>query len=450
MEAPLLRGLFTTRYTVQRVWPRLTAAISALACVAAAHSATSTTISRGAYLAQAGDCIACHVANTRGQPFAGGLPMHSPFGTIYTSNITPDPQTGIGRYTLEDFSRALRNGVRRDGQRLYPAMPFASYAAATDDDIAALYQYFMKEVAPVKWVPPQTALAFPFNQRWALYFWDAAFVQHTVFKPHDDRSVEWNRGAYLVRTFGHCGACHTPRGIAYQERGYDESSPLFLTGAVVDHWYSVNLNGDRAGGLGRRTEADIVQFLRKGHGAGDAAFGSMKGVVQDSTQYLSDTDVVAIARYLKSLPARGERAQFRPASTTPKPALARVNEQPGAGIYNGFCLKCHGVDGLGKPGKFPALAGNPSVLQPNADSLIRLLIEGSTAPVTATGPAPEKMPAFSTKISDGDIADVLTYIRRNWGNQANAVTHRSASKLHATLRDQQQSDSAKQAHQSSQ
>ncbi|MDP9108372.1 MAG: cytochrome c [Pseudomonadota bacterium] len=422
----------------------MAAAVFALICVPAAQAGASTALSRGAYLAKAGDCIACHIANPGGQPFVGGLPMHSPFGTIYTSNITPDPQTGIGRYTLEDFSRALRHGVRRDGKRLYPAMPFASYAAATDDDIAALYYYFMKEVAPVKSEPPQTALAFPFNQRWLLYFWDAAFVQHAVFKPHDDRSVEWNRGAYLVRTLGHCGACHTPRGIAYQERGYDESSPLFLTGAVVDHWYSVNLNGDRAAGLGRRSAADIVQFLRTGHGAGDAAFGSMKDVVQDSTQYLSDADVAAIADYLKSLPARGERARFRPAATIPEPALARINEQPGAGIYNGFCLKCHGVDGRGKPGKFPALAGNPSVLQPNPDALIRLLIEGSTAPATATGPAPEKMPAFATKISDTDMADVLTYIRRNWGNQANAVTHRAAGKLHATLREQKQSELAKQ------
>lgn len=408
--------------------------LCALTCVASARAGDGTTISRGAYLARAGDCIACHVANAGGQPFVGGLPMNSPFGTIYTTNITPDLQTGIGRYTIGDFSRALRQGVRRDGTRLYPAMPFASYAATTDADIRALYDYFMKEVAPVRWVPPQTDLPFPFNQRWAMYFWDAAFVKHAVFQPHDDRSVEWNRGAYLVRTLGHCGACHTPRGIAYEERGYDESSPIFLTGAVVDHWYAANLNGDRASGLGRRSQADLMQFLRTGHAAGDAAFGSMKGVVQDSTQYLTEADRSAIARYLKSLPARGEVAQFRVAATAPLAlSLVTLKEQPGAGIYNGFCIKCHGVDGMGTPGKFPALAGNPAVLQLNADSLIRLLVEGSTAPVTSTGPAAEKMPPFAPKLSDAEMADVLTYIRCNWGNRATAVTHRSVRKLHEAL-----------------
>lgn len=412
-------------------------ALCALACTASARAGDGTTISRGAYLARAGDCIACHVANPGGQPFVGGLPMNSPFGTIYTTNITPDPQTGIGRYTLADFSRALRHGVRRDGTRLYPAMPFASYAATTDADIHALYDYFMKEVAPVRWVPPQTDLPFPFNQRWAMYFWDAAFVKHAVFQPHDDRSVEWNRGAYLIRTLGHCGSCHTPRGIAYEERGYDESSPKFLTGAVVDHWYAANLNGDRASGLGRRSEAELVQFLRTGHAAGDAAFGSMKDVVQDSTQHLTESDLRAIARYLKSLPARGEVAQYRMAPMAPTAPVvlspATLKEAPGAGIYNGFCIKCHGIDGMGKPGKFPALAGNPAVLLPNTDSLIRLLIEGSTAPVTATGPAAEKMPPFGPKLGDAEMADVLTYLRRSWGNQAAAVTHRSVRKLHEAL-----------------
>ena len=433
MPVPLLT-IGCARSAAARLARRFAAALCVLTSVAAANADDGTTISRGAYLARAGDCIACHIANAGGQPFAGGLPMHSPFGTIYTTNITPDLQTGIGRYTLSDFSRALRQGVRRDGARLYPAMPFASYAATTDADIRALYDYFMKEVAPVRWVPPQTDLPFPFNQRWAMYFWDAAFVKHAVFQPHDDRSVEWNRGAYLVRTLGHCGSCHTPRGIAYQERGYDESSPIFLTGAVVDHWAAANLNGDRASGLGRRSEADLVKFLRTGHAAGDAAFGSMKEVVQESTQHLTEADLSAIARYLKSLPARGEVAQFRPAATVP-PTMspATLKEQPGAGIYNGFCIKCHGVDGMGKPGKFPALAGNPAVLLPNADSLIRLLIEGSTAPVTATGPAAEKMPPFAPKLSDAEMADVLTYLRHNWGNQATAVTHRSVRKLHEAL-----------------
>ena len=317
-------------------------------------------------------------------------------------------------------------------------MPYASYAAMTDADVAALYDYFMKEVKPVRMVPPKTMLPFPFNQRWALYFWDAAFVKHEVFKPRGDRGVEWNRGAYLVQTLGHCGSCHTPRGPGYQERGYDESSPHFLTGAVVDHWYAADLSGNRASGLGRRSQAELVALLRSGHGAGDMVFGSMRDVVQESTQYLHDDDLAAIALYLKSLPARGEQAHYRPyADTAGAPvagvAAAALRERPGAGVYNGFCAKCHGAEGTGKSGKFPALAGNPAVMLPDPASMIRLLIEGGTAPRTVQNPTPEKMPPFDGKLRDTDIADVLTYIRASWGNGAGPVTVRRVARAHASL-----------------
>jgi len=220
-----------------------------LSSLAMAQQFDSADLSRGAYLARVGDCIACHTAGPRSPPFAGGLPINSPFGIIYSTNITPDPDNGIGRYSLADFSRAVRNGIAKDGKRLYPAMPYASFTGITDDDIRALYAYFMSEVKPVNYKPPETKLPFPFNIRLSLMFWDALFAEDERYKPHDDRDAQWNRGAYLVQSLGHCGACHTPRGLAFQEKAYSESSPLYLSGALVDNWYAANLSGDPASGL---------------------------------------------------------------------------------------------------------------------------------------------------------------------------------------------------------
>ncbi len=394
-------------------------------------------VDRGAYLARAGDCIACHTAGPQQPPFAGGLPLNSPFGIIYSTNITPDPTNGIGKYTLDDFSRAVRNGIARDGRRLYPAMPYASFTATTDDDIRALYAYFMNEVAPVNHKPPETKLPFPFNIRLSLIFWDFAFVKHERYKLHDDRDAQWNRGAYLVQSLGHCGACHTPRGLGFQEKAYTEASPVFLSGAVVDNWYAANLRGDAAGGLGRWSEADIAAFLETGHGGQIAAFGSMIDVIENSTQYLHKDDLDAIAHYLKSLPARGERASYEPGTAAVAIKLSAMvtgeMEHPGAGLYQSFCVKCHKETGNGEPGKFPKLAGNSIVLSENATSLIRLVLEGGKTAQTKKGPKPEEMPAFAKKLSDRQIAEVLSFIRNSWGNKASPVTTRQASSLRRAL-----------------
>ena len=224
-------------------------------------------IARGAYLAKAADCAGCHTAAPTGNPpqpsapLAGGLAVRSPFGTIWSSNITPDPNTGIGRFRYEDFVRAVRDGIAPGGKHLYPAMPYPSFAKISDDDMLALYAYFMHGVQPVAKRPPQTKLPFPFNQRWALVFWNEFFAPHERFKPDENRGALWNRGAYLVQALGHCGACHTGRGPAYEERGYGDKDPLFLTGGTVDHWFAPNLTGDPASGLGRWSEADIAAFL---------------------------------------------------------------------------------------------------------------------------------------------------------------------------------------------
>lgn len=182
--------------------------------------------------------MGCHTAGPRHPLFAGGLPIKSPFGIIYSTNITPDPLTGIGQYSYGDFSRAVREGIAKDGRHLYPAMPYASYTVILDDDVQALYAYFMHGVEAVNHKPPQTRLPFPFNQRWVFRFWNAAFVNRGPYKPRLDRDTQWNRGAYLVQSLGHCGACHTPRGLAYQEKGYSELSPEYLSGASVDNWFT--------------------------------------------------------------------------------------------------------------------------------------------------------------------------------------------------------------------
>jgi mono/diheme cytochrome c family protein len=404
-------------------------------------------IAKGEYLAKAADCAGCHTAPPGGPsgkeplhpsaPFAGGLGMGSPFGTIWSSNITPDPVAGIGRYSYDDFARAVREGVAPGNGRLYPAMPYPSFAKINDDDMHALYAYFMHGVAPVSKPAPRTRLPFPFNLRWALTFWSFAFAPDDVFVPQSSRSPQWNRGAYLVQSLGHCGACHTPRGPAYEERGYSEHSRLYLTGGTNDHWFAPNLTGDMGSGLGRFSEDDIAAFLRRGHGGGLVTFGSMIEVVEDSTQYLTDDDLHAIARYLKSLPAQAPSGHFDDQSNAALRTVRALKtgdvELPGAGIYQGFCARCHKADGMGEPLKYPRLAGNPAVLSEHADSLVRLLVDGGEAPHTQSGPDPKKMPSFAGKLTDTEMARVLTFVRNTWGNDAAPVTTREVARIRQTL-----------------
>lgn len=409
-----------------------------LSGLAAAQPAQSESLSRGTYLARAGDCHACHTADPPRAPFAGGRPINSPFGVIYSTNITPDPDHGIGKYTLEDFSRAVRNGIARDGHYLYPAMPYPSFSAIRDEDIRDLYDYFMHEVAPISHSPPETRLPFPFNIRTSLFFWDLLFVEDERFKARHDRDEQWNRGAYLVQSLGHCGACHTPRGLAFQEKAFSESSRDYLSGAVVDNWYAVNLRGDPASGLGRWSEKDIALFLKVGQDGHTAAFGSMTEVIESSTQYLRDDDLHAIAHYLKSLAPRGEKSTYQPEKSDVAIKLVALKtgsmERPGAGLYQSFCAKCHKLDGQGEANKYPKLAGNSSVLSENPASLIRLVLEGSEMPGTsAANPKHPKMLSFAKKLGDRHIAEVLTFIRSSWGNGAAPVTERDVSILRSKL-----------------
>ncbi|PXW14610.1 Cytochrome c, mono-and diheme variants [Paraburkholderia caballeronis] len=411
------------------------AAVSALCASAAVAapapaSADAALVQRGAYLAQLGDCAACHTA-PHGKPFAGGLPMNSPLGTIYTTNITPDPDTGIGHYSEEDFARALREGVARDGHNLYPAMPYPSYTKVNDDDVKALYAYFLHGVEPVQQANRDTDIRWPLNMRWPLKIWNAVFLDKGVYRDKPGKDVAWNRGAYLVQGLGHCGSCHTPRGVGFNEQALDESGSAFLTGASLDGWFATNLTGEHNTGLGRWSEAELAQFLKTGANAHASAFGSMTSVINNSTQAMTDSDVNAIAAYLKSLPAAGGDGgpayAYDPQAT--KASLARPANDAGARVYAAYCMHCHGVDGRGFAPMLAPLAGNPNVLGKDPVSLINVTLNGTGDLVIGGIPAPYPMPAYAGTLDDRQIADVLTFIRAGWNNRADAVNAAQVAKL---------------------
>jgi mono/diheme cytochrome c family protein len=402
--------------------------------------ADAALIERGRYVAYAADCVGCHTNPKGGPPYAGGRELWSPFGTIITTNITPDREHGIGAYGYEAFSRALRKGVARGDKPLYPAMPYASFARITEEDMRALYAYMMGGVAPVAVSPPPTVLPFPFSQRWVLRIWQAAFVPDEVWQPRPQHDAQWNRGAYLVQTLGHCGACHTPRGPAFQERGDDDSSPHFLTGAVNDHWFAPNLNSGMGSGLGRMTVDDLVAFMKTGDGNGNMAYGSMVETVETSLQHLTDEDLRAIAVYLKSLPPNADSGRFLPdrphitEATAEQGNRASDVESVGAAVYKSFCAQCHQADGMGVGGVYPRLAGNPSLLAKDKTGLIRLVMEGGHSAQTAHGPPSSHMPPFDTILTDAQIAQVLTYVRSSWGNDAPPVAGTEVGQLRTTLK----------------
>ena len=389
---------------------------------AAAPSADQQLVQRGEYLAKAGDCVACHTAKG-GKPFAGGLPIATPIGTVYSSNITPDKEHGIGNYSEEDFDRALRHGIRKDGASLYPAMPYPSYAKVKPADVKALYAYFMHGVKPVVQANQESDIPWPLNMRWPLAFWNLAFTSPHPYQPDPKQDALWNRGAYLVQGAGHCGSCHTPRGVAMNEKGLDGGHPLYLSGALLDGWYAPSLRGDVNTGIGRWSEAEVVQFLKTGRNQHAVVFGSMADAFNNSTQFLSDQDLQAIARYLKSLPGDpkrdGEPWKYDNGTTT---ALAAQRlDSPAARTYMAKCAACHAVDGRGRAPWIPPLAGAVSSLAKEDASAINVTLNGSVRVVADGVPDSYRMPPFRSQLSDAEIADVLSFIRSSWGNHGGAV-----------------------------
>jgi mono/diheme cytochrome c family protein len=380
-------------------------------------------IAKGEYVARAANCVACHTLPDA-PAFAGGLKMATPLGNIYATNITPDPDTGIGAYTLADFDAAVRRGVAKSGHRLYPAMPYPSYAKMTDDDIAALYAYFMKAVPPAKMANKASEIPFPLNMRWPLAIWNALFVDFETYKPKQGQSDEWNRGAYLVQGPGHCGACHTPRGLFWQEAAYDETNPGYLSGAMLDHWLASNLTQDVNSGLGRWSHADIKKSLQTGVTPFGSAVGTMVEVVNNSTQFLTDADLSAMATYLKSLPpAKEKNARPWAYDTATAEALKKRDfTARGAKIYFQQCRSCHADDGKGYGEFMPPMAGNPGALEPDPSTYINLVLNGSLRLVVGGMPDGYRMPPFRAVLNDQQVADVVTFIRNGWGNAAPPVT----------------------------
>nr|WP_245254099.1 cytochrome c [Paraburkholderia sp. LEh10] len=400
-----------------------------------ASAAADALIKRGDYLAKAGDCVACH-STSHGKPFAGGLPMTTPMGVIYTTNITPDPDTGIGRYSEDEFKRAMREGVAKDGHNLYPAMPYPSYAKVNDDDMHALYTYFMNGVAPVKQANREPDIKWPLNMRWPLKFWNMFFLDKGVYRDKAGKDVAWNRGAYLIQGLGHCGSCHTPRGVAFEEKALDESGSAYLTGGLLDNWFASNLTGEHNVGLGRWSEADVAQFLKTGANQHASAFGAMTSVINNSTQAMTDSDIAAMSRYLKSLPAAGGSggpAYAYDAKTT-KVSLTRPANDAGARVYTAYCMHCHGVDGRGFAPMLAPLAGNPNVLEKDASSLINVTLNGTGDLVIGGVPAPYPMPKYAPVLNDQQIADVLTFIRSGWSNGAPGVGAGEVAKMRKATR----------------
>jgi len=415
----------------------LTFAIAGNAALADTNSANQSgaaaDMSQGEYLARLGNCAACHTIDG-GEPFAGGLKMAVPMlGAIYTTNITPDPETGIGNYSFEDFDRSMRLGIAKDGHRLYPAMPYPSYAKITEEDMRAMYDFFMNEVKPVKQANRANEIPGWMSMRWPLAVWNFFTLDDNRYQPDESKSEQWNRGAYLTQGLGHCGACHTPRGLLFQEKALDESGEDFLAGAALDHWSASPLTGDNNVGLGRWSEDEVVQFLKTGKNRWGSAFGTMVEVINNSTQYMSDEDLRAMAVYLKSLPVVHEQDtpnwEYDDSSATQLAAFDFSAQ--GSQLYYEYCVSCHLYDGSGHNNYMPPLAGNPVVMDPNPSSLINLTLNGSLRVVVGGEPETYDMPYFHGLLDDQQIADVVTFIRQAWGHKASAVTAEEVAEIRA-------------------
>jgi len=386
-------------------------------------AAETDLVKQGEYLARAGDCVACHTAKG-GKPFAGGLPMETPIGTIYSTNITPD-KTGLGDYSFEDFDQAVRHGVAKDGSTLYPAMPYPSYARVSESDMQALYAYFMKGVEPVAQVNKDSDIPWPLSMRWPLAGWRWMFAPKVEdYQAQAGADPVISRGAYLVEGLGHCGACHTPRALTMQEKSLSASDgTAFLSGsAPLEGWIAKSLRGDHKDGLGSWSEEQLVQFLKTGRSDRSAVFGGMSDVVVHSMQYMSEEDLTAIARYLKTLPAVDPKDQPHQYDKQVADALWKGDDsKPGASVYIDNCAACHRTDGHGYTRVFPALAGNPVLQTADATSLINIVLNGGTLPATHTAPSTFTMPAFAWRLSDQEVADVVSFVRDSWGNKGETV-----------------------------
>ncbi len=405
----------------------LTVAVFIAACAApigqaAAQGADAATVKRGEYLARAGDCIACHTLPA-GKTFGGGRPMDTPFGTLYTPNISSDKETGIGKWTAEEFFAMMHTGKSRDGSLLYPAMPYTSYTKVTRADSDAIYAFLMSTPAVHQPNRPHE-LRFPFNRRELLLGWRSLFFREGAYEPDASQSAEWNRGAYLVEGLGHCSMCHT----AINALGGNVKSKAFEGGLIpIQNWYAPSLTSNKEAGLGDWSLDDIVGLLHAGVSNRGAVYGPMAEVVYDSLQYLTEEDVRAMAVYLKALPARSGDKSAPPsqAAVEEKTSLSPLGKK----IYDAQCAECHAAQGQGKPPDFPPLANNQSIVMSSAVNPIRMVLNGGYPPGTFKNPKPYGMPPFAQSLSDVEVAAVVTYIRTAWGNRGTPVSVKEVNEL---------------------
>jgi mono/diheme cytochrome c family protein len=387
-----------------------------------ASLAKASLVERGAYLAKAADCMACHTTG-RGKPYAGGLGFKLPFGTLYSTNITPDKDTGIGGYSDQDFLNAVHRGVRRDGARLYPAMPFVSYTYMTDADALAIKAYLFS-LPPVHAAALENTLAFPFNQRWAMNFWSAVFNPDTRFEPDTLQSPEWNRGAYLAEALAHCGECHTPRNLAF---ALDNRRKF--AGAVTAGWRAFNVSSDKATGIGGWRDDDLISYLSIGHAASHGtAAGPMGEAVDRSFSRLTPEDIRAVVAYLRTVPPTA--SPDLPATLAPPaPASHKQGGTPdprGKMVFEGACVSCHGWTGESSISPLATLTGAWAVNDPSAINVVQIVISGTSRHVPEDAIS---MPAFGNAYSDDEIAAVANYVTARFGSKPSQVTAQDVADL---------------------
>jgi mono/diheme cytochrome c family protein len=382
-------------------------------------------LERGKYLTEAADCVVCHTA-PGGREYAGGFAFKLPFGTMYSTNITPDKETGIGMYTDQEFLDAMHRGVRRDGARLYPAMPYTSYTYITDADALAIKAYLFS-LAPVRAVPPQNTLLFPFNQRWAMTFWSLVFNPDTRFQPDSSQSLKWNRGAYLAEALAHCGECHTPRNI-----GFALNNRKKFAGAPVAGWRAFNISPDKATGLGGWTDEEIAFYLSDGHVPGHGtASGPMGEAVDHSFSKMAKADIEAMVTFLRSVPPSTSpdfSLKSAPAPGSHKDGVTA--SLLGKRIFEGACVSCHGWSGESVVSPFATLTGSAAVNDPSATNVAQIVI-GGTRRLTPDDAV--SMPSFGHAYSDDEIAAVANYVTGRFGAKGSSLTARDVADLRAQV-----------------
>ena len=397
---------------------------------------TPELVGKGAYLARAGDCVACHTSHG-GKAFAGGRGIESPIGTIYATNITPDKETGIGGWTYGDFERAVRRGVGHDGSALYPAMPFPSYAKVSDADTQALYAYFMQGVEPVKQANKANDIPWPLSIRWPLAYWRTLFSPAPASEPTPAAAgadAQIARGAYLVQGLGHCGSCHTPRALTMQEKGLAESSPDYLTGALLNDWAVPSIRG-----IALWSQDEVVDYLGSGRNSHASVAGEMTDVVANSTSHMTDEDLHAMAAYLKSLTAAGEpgykQDAARSAATAQKLTAAK-DLTLGERLYLDNCGACHFVAGEGASRVFPRLDGASIINAQNPTALVHVILAGAQTPSTERAPSVLPMPGFAARMNDAEVAELASFLRQGWSNNAPAVSAQLVQQVRGALADE--------------